>query len=106
MNGHGGTTGKMRLENINYVQTRLRFFLVWPFRYLRVGGLVPIKHASQPPAVQCEAVLESFEAVLHSHGMPVRSVARTWYFLDQILAWYPEFNTARNAWFTKHKVGL
>eukprot|EP00906_Rhabdomonas_costata_P020681 RCo030107 len=73
-------------------------------RFLRVGGLVPLAQAGLPPAAQCEAILASFDAVLGSHGMTARSIARTWYFLDEILAWYSEFNAVRNAWFTKHKV--
>jgi enamine deaminase RidA (YjgF/YER057c/UK114 family) len=36
--------------------------------------------------------------------MNFRDVARTWYYLDDILAWYGEFNATRNAFFTEHEV--
>ena len=35
--------------------------------------------------------------ILKSQGASYRDVARTWFYLSDILAWYPEFNRARTA---------
>jgi enamine deaminase RidA (YjgF/YER057c/UK114 family) len=36
------------------------------------------------------------ERLLRSHGASYRDVARTWIYIDDILAWYDDFNHARN----------
>jgi enamine deaminase RidA (YjgF/YER057c/UK114 family) len=35
--------------------------------------------------------------LLDAQGASYRDVARTWFYLDDILAWYPEFNRSRTA---------
>jgi enamine deaminase RidA (YjgF/YER057c/UK114 family) len=44
-------------------------------------------------------VLEAAEELLAGEGFSFRDVARTWFYLSEILDWYGEFNGARNAFF-------
>ena len=39
--------------------------------------------------------------LLEAHGASYRDVVRTWFYLADILAWYPEFNRARTAIYGK-----
>ena len=48
---------------------------------------------------QTKQVFSSIEAVLQTAGMEFNNVVRTWYYLDQLLDWYTDFNTVRNAFF-------
>lgn len=59
-----------------------------------VGGLMPgNKTASRPD--QTRAVLEDLQQALASAGFELADVVRTWFYLDDILAWYDAFNRAR-----------
>ena len=51
------------------------------------------KHPPGPGSAAC------FKAarLLAAQGASYRDVVRTWFYLDDILAWYPEFNRARTA---------
>lgn len=48
---------------------------------------------------QATQALENLQAGLARVGMTMKDVARTWFFLDDILAWYGDFNHARNDFF-------
>lgn len=58
------------------------------------------------PAANAES--ETRAAFIQAHhllaaaGADFRSVGRTWFFLDDILSWYPAFNTVRNELFREH----
>jgi len=41
------------------------------------------------------------DSLLDAQGWSFSDVLRTWFYLDDILAWYDEFNSARNEVFTK-----
>lgn len=63
-------------------------------RYCLLGGVgppVPRGH----PADQATATLLRMEKALQSLGMEMKNLVRTWFFLDDILSWYGEFNRAR-----------
>ena len=47
-------------------------------------------------ALQVHRMLDLAERLLREQGGSYRDVVRTWFYLSDILAWYPEFNTARN----------
>jgi len=53
---------------------------------------------------QARATFEGIERALETVGMDFSHVARTWLFLDDILAWYREFNGVRTAFFTERGV--
>jgi enamine deaminase RidA (YjgF/YER057c/UK114 family) len=53
------------------------------------------------PADQARAVFEKAESILKPHDADFLSVARTWMWLGDILAWYDDFNHVRNTFFTE-----
>jgi enamine deaminase RidA (YjgF/YER057c/UK114 family) len=50
---------------------------------------------------QAHAILEKGESALKKFGADFLSVARTWMWLCDILAWYGQFNKVRNRFFTQ-----
>lgn len=50
------------------------------------------------------SVIAEAEQLLRQHGATFRQVARTWFYLDDILSWYGKFNRIRNTAYTN--VGL
>jgi enamine deaminase RidA (YjgF/YER057c/UK114 family) len=45
---------------------------------------------------QVRGILERAEGILVRNGASYKDVARTWFYLSDILDWYPEFNKARS----------
>jgi enamine deaminase RidA (YjgF/YER057c/UK114 family) len=41
-------------------------------------------------------ILENAEGILRRNGASYKDVARTWFYLSEILDWYPDFNRARS----------
>ena len=63
-------------------------------RHSLVGGLGPSQHSSSR-ADQTKQTLERLAAALAQAGFSIAHVVRTWFYLDDILSWYDEFNRAR-----------
>ncbi|WP_306589510.1 RidA family protein [Geothrix sp. 21YS21S-4] len=66
--------------------------------YCLLAGLLP----ADPTADRSAQTLSSFEqmeAGLKEVGMDFSHVVRTWFYLDELLDWYDEFNVARTAFF-------
>ena len=55
-------------------------------------------------SAQCHETFEKMERLLLEAGMGMTNVVRTWFFLDDILSWYAEFNNARIGFFKKRKL--
>jgi len=72
-------------------------------QYCRLVGLLPTNTAIGRPE-QAQAVFRQMEAVLDSAGMAFSDVLRTWFYNDDILAWYREFNGVRTKFFQEKKV--
>jgi enamine deaminase RidA (YjgF/YER057c/UK114 family) len=76
--------------------------LGWTFgqdgRRWAVTGDVHVNAAGDGPH-QARRAFEAGEELLGQAGMSLKSVARTWFFLDHILDWYGEFNKTRNSLF-------
>ncbi|MFP4500917.1 MAG: Rid family hydrolase [Candidatus Hydrogenedentota bacterium] len=72
-------------------------------RYVRAGGLLPRAETSR--RAQTRAVLEDMLPLLHEAGMDFSHVVRTWFYNDDILAWYADFNAARDDFFREQAVG-
>ena len=53
------------------------------------------------PAEEAAAALDAAEALLAQEGFGFRDVARTWFYLRDILDWYGPFNAVRNAAFRR-----
>jgi enamine deaminase RidA (YjgF/YER057c/UK114 family) len=53
------------------------------------------------PAEDAAAAIDAAEQLLGSEGFSFRDVARTWFYLRDILDWYGPFNAVRNAAFAR-----
>ncbi len=72
-------------------------------QYCRLAGLLPPDaHIGKPE--QATAVFQQMDSLLDDAGMVFADVLRTWFYNDDILGWYPEFNSVRNKFFTEKKV--
>jgi enamine deaminase RidA (YjgF/YER057c/UK114 family) len=60
-------------------------------------GLVPGGNGVNSRPAQVSRLLHKAAGLLAGQGASYRNVVRTWFYLDDILAWYPEFNRARSA---------
>ncbi len=67
-------------------------------RYCVLAGLGPAV-AGAPRRNQTREVLELMEECLQGAGFEFRDVIRTWFYLDDILDWYGDFNLERNQFF-------
>lgn len=72
-------------------------------RYLRLVGLLPTNPASPQPA-QTDDIFRQMDRALAAQGMSFANVLRTWFYNNDILAWYREFNGVRNAFFRERGV--
>lgn len=63
-------------------------------RHCLLGDLGPKQHAL-PAAGQTRQALERLAVALGQVGFSLADCVRTWFFLDEILSWYDEFNRAR-----------
>ena len=60
-------------------------------------GLAPPGKGANAPPHQARRLIQRAARVLEAQGASYRDVVRTWFYLADILAWYPEFNQARSA---------
>lgn len=72
-------------------------------RYLRLVGLLPADRACAQPQ-QAAAILRQMESALTDQGMGFSNVLRTWFYNNDILAWYRDFNAVRNGFFKERGV--
>lgn len=80
-----------------------RFFEDADAKYCTLGDVRP-SNPRGSRTTQTTEVLESIQAALVKAGMDFRNVVRTWFYNDDILDWYDEFNHARTSFF--HKYGI
>jgi enamine deaminase RidA (YjgF/YER057c/UK114 family) len=71
-------------------------------RHCLLGGLEPDK-LSKSPVDQLKQTLETLEKALEQAGFSLSDVIRTWFYVDEILSWYDEFNEARTKAYAKVK---
>jgi enamine deaminase RidA (YjgF/YER057c/UK114 family) len=69
-------------------------------RHCLLAGLGPRNPVAARP-IQTQETLENLEAALALAGFSVGDVARTWFFNDDLLAWYADFNRVRTAFYAK-----
>jgi enamine deaminase RidA (YjgF/YER057c/UK114 family) len=72
-------------------------------QYCRLVGLLPTSAKLSRPE-QTQTIFQQMEAVLHSGGMAFSDVLRTWFYNDNILGWYRDFNVVRTKFFQEKKV--
>ena len=68
--------------------------------YCYLGGVVA-GDTAKAPGLQTSEVLNTMDSVLKTGGMDFLNIVRTWFFNDDILGWYDDFNEARTAFFKK-----
>ena len=72
-------------------------------RYCHLSGLLP-RGASRPRSEQAAEIFEQMDTVLQANGMDFNDVLRTWFYNDNILDWYSDFNKVRDSFFHKKQV--
>lgn len=73
-------------------------------KYCRLGGLYPFVKNDADPAEQTTKIFDVMETALGEARMNFSHVARTWFYLNEILKWYDDFNQARDVFFRARKV--
>lgn len=68
-----------------------------------LGGLYS-DPAFLSPEKQTVNILVSADNLLHQIGLSYDNTIRTWFYLDNILNWYNEFNNARTSFFLQHDI--
>jgi len=68
-----------------------------------LGALGPARTTVARPE-QARATFENLQAGLIGEGMTLKDVARTWFFLDDIVSWYGDFNLVRNDFFARSEL--
>lgn len=68
-----------------------------------ISGLGPTNLALPAPE-QTRETFENLQRGLAEAQMTMKDVARTWFFLDDILSWYGAFNGVRNSFFEQNKL--
>lgn len=72
-------------------------------RRVLLGGLGPDDLSAARPA-QAARAFERLEATLSRASLDMSHVSRTWFFLDDILGWYGDFNNVRTGFFRSRRV--
>jgi hypothetical protein len=72
-------------------------------QYCRLGGLLP-KETSRSPSEQTAEIFGQMDLLLQRNGMEFSQVIRTWFYNNNILDWYDEFNGVRNDFFRKKRI--
>lgn len=78
------------------------FFQTSDADFCYLGGLYSKPDLS--PSQQTSDILFSTEKILNQVGLSFQNTIRTWFYLDDILDWYNDFNLARTAFFQKHDI--
>lgn len=71
--------------------------------YCQLAGILPAD-LNAARGIQTRSCLEQIEVALAKVGMDFSHVARTWFYLENLLDWYEEFNSARTAFFKDRHV--
>jgi enamine deaminase RidA (YjgF/YER057c/UK114 family) len=72
-------------------------------RHCLLGDL-RAQNVTQSRSDQAEQVYAAMEAAFAAAAMGMRDVVRTWFFLDDILGWYGDFNAVRTRLYREKKV--
>ncbi len=72
-------------------------------RYCLAGG-IHSNAFSALPGQQTQLTLEKLEAALNAAGMDTTNIVRTWFYNDQLLDWYSEFNAVRTRFYRERGI--
>jgi enamine deaminase RidA (YjgF/YER057c/UK114 family) len=68
-----------------------------------VNPILPTRTQATPPE-QAREVFEKLQTGLASAAMTMKDIVRTWFYLDDLLSWYGEFNRVRNNFFARNEL--
>jgi len=68
-----------------------------------VNSILPAQTQATAPE-QTREVFEKLQTGLASAGMTMKDIVRTWFYLDDILSWYDDFNRVRNDVFAHNEL--
>jgi enamine deaminase RidA (YjgF/YER057c/UK114 family) len=68
-----------------------------------INSILPEQTRATPPEQTREA-FEKLQAALASAGLTMKDIARTWFYLNDILSWYGDFNRVRNDVFAHNEL--
>ena len=71
--------------------------------YCLFGGLMP-KSKIIPKDLSTESIFKLIESELNNINMNFNNIVRTWFYLDELLSWYNDFNKVRNDFFTEKDI--
>jgi enamine deaminase RidA (YjgF/YER057c/UK114 family) len=69
-------------------------------RHCLVGGLGPIS-PDAGPSLQADQTFGNLEMALGQAGFSLSDVARTWFYNDNLLGWYNDFNRVRTSYYSR-----
>jgi len=72
-------------------------------RYCRLGGVYP-RDARAARRDQAHDVFNRLEQTLLTQNMTFADIVRTWFFNEDILSWYSDFNQVRSTFFSQRSV--
>jgi enamine deaminase RidA (YjgF/YER057c/UK114 family) len=68
-----------------------------------VNSILPTRSSATPPE-QAREVFEKLQTGLAAAGMTMKDIVRTWFYLDDLLSWYGDFNRVRNDVFARNEL--
>jgi enamine deaminase RidA (YjgF/YER057c/UK114 family) len=68
-----------------------------------VNPILPARTQAAPPE-QAREVFEKLQTGLAAAGMTMKNIVRTWFYLDDMLSWYGEFNRVRNDVYARNEL--
>ena len=68
-----------------------------------VNSILPTRTPATPPE-QAREVFEKLQTGLASAGMTMKDIVRTWFYLNDLLSWYGDFNRVRNDVFARNEL--
>jgi enamine deaminase RidA (YjgF/YER057c/UK114 family) len=68
-----------------------------------VNSVLPARTSAAQPD-QTREVFDKLRTSLVAAGMTMKDLARTWFYLDDILSWYGDFNRVRNDVFARNEL--
>jgi len=71
--------------------------------YCFLGGLMP-KSKNIPKDLSIKSIFQLIESELNNINMDFKDIVRTWFYLDDLLDWYDEFNKVRNDFFKEKDI--
>lgn len=80
-----------------------RYFEDSKAKYCFLGNIKPTNN-SFSNKIQAKEVFLAMQTCLEHAGMDITNIVRTWFYNNNILSWYQQFNNVRNAFFKYNRI--